>query len=137
VTGGFDPATPNTARLYSRLLGGKDHFPPDRAEAEVLLGIYPPLAEMVKENRAFLAEAVTWAANEGVGQFIDLGAGLPASPAVHQTCRAGLAGSPRLGKNRSRSAPRQAASSRQRAAKRAGAARFRCRGRRAVTVRAR
>ena len=89
---GFDPATPNTARVYSRLLGGKDHFPPDRAEAEVLLGIYPPLAEMVKDNRAFLAEAVTWAAGQGIGQFLDLGAGLPAVPAVHQTARAVLPG---------------------------------------------
>ena len=80
----FDPATPNTARVYSRLLGGKDHFAPDRAEADVLLGIYPPLAEMVQENRAFLAEAVTWAAGQGIGQFLDLGAGLPATPAVHQ-----------------------------------------------------
>ncbi len=92
MTGGFDPATPNTARVYSCLLGGKDHFPPDRAEADVLLEIYPPLAEMVKENRAFLAEAVTWAANQGISQFLDLGAGLPATPAVHQTARAGLPG---------------------------------------------
>jgi O-methyltransferase involved in polyketide biosynthesis len=90
VTGGFDPATPNTARVYSRLLGGKDHFPPDRAEADVLLEIYPPLAEMVKENRAFLAEAVTWAADQGISQFLDLGAGLPATPAVHQTAQAVL-----------------------------------------------
>jgi len=87
---GFDPATPNTARVYSRLLGGKDHFPADRAEADVLLGIYPPLAEMARENRAFLAEAVTWAAGQGIGQFLDLGAGLPATPAVHQTARAVL-----------------------------------------------
>jgi O-methyltransferase involved in polyketide biosynthesis len=92
VTGGFDPATPNTARVYSRLLGGKDHFPPDRAEADVLLEIYPPLAEMVKENRAFLAEAVTWAANQGISQFLDLGAGLPTTPAVHQTAQAVLPG---------------------------------------------
>jgi len=90
MTGGFDPAMPNTARVYSRLLGGKDHFAADRAEADVLLGIYPPLAEMVKENRAFLAEAVTWAASQGIGQFLDLGAGLPATPAVHQTARAVL-----------------------------------------------
>ena len=89
---GFDPATPNTARVYSRLLGGKDHFPSDRAEADVLLEIYPPLADMVKENRAFIAEAVTWAANEEIGQFVDLGAGLPAPPAVHQTARAVLPG---------------------------------------------
>jgi S-adenosyl methyltransferase len=77
---GFDPATPNTARVYCRLLGGKDHFPPDRAEADVLLEIYPPLAEMARENRAFLAEAVTWAAGQGISQFLDLGAGLPAKP---------------------------------------------------------
>jgi S-adenosyl methyltransferase len=87
---GFDPATPNTARVYSRLLGGKDHFPSDRAEADVLLEIYPPLADMVKENRAFIAEAVTWAANEEIGQFVDLGAGLPVPAAVHQTARAVL-----------------------------------------------
>jgi hypothetical protein len=86
----FDPATPNTARVYSRLLGGKDHFPADRAEADALLEIYPPLAEMVKENRMFLAEAVTWAAGQGIGQFLDLGAGLPVFPAVHQTARAVL-----------------------------------------------
>jgi O-methyltransferase involved in polyketide biosynthesis len=45
---------------------------------------------MVRENRAFVAQAVTWAARQGIGQFIDLGAGLPASPAVHQTARAVL-----------------------------------------------
>ena len=88
MTAGFDPATPNTARVYSRLLGGKDHFPADRAEADLLLEIYPPLAAMVRENRAFLAEAVPWAASEGIGQFLDLGAGLPTTPAVHQTVRA-------------------------------------------------
>lgn len=85
---GFDPATPNTARVYSRLLGGKDHFPADRAEADLLLDIYPPLGAMVQENRTLLAEAVTWAASEGISQFLDLGAGLPATPAVHQTARA-------------------------------------------------
>ena len=82
MTGGFDSAMPNTARVYSRLLSGKDHFPSDRAEADLLLEIYPPLAEMVQENRAFLAEAVTWTASQGIGQFIDLGAGLPATEAL-------------------------------------------------------
>jgi hypothetical protein len=47
---------------------------------------------MVKENRAFIAEAVTWAASEGVGQFLDLGVGLPTSPAIHQTARRVLPG---------------------------------------------
>jgi len=87
VTAGFDPATPNMARIYDYWLGGKDHFPADRAEAERLLGIYPPLRDLVRENRAFVTQAVNWAARQGTGQFIDLGAGLPASPAVHQAAR--------------------------------------------------
>ena len=87
MTAGFDPATPNMARIYDYWLGGKDHFPADRAEADRLLGIYPPLRDLVRENRAFVIEAVSWAARQGVGQFIDLGAGLPASPAVHQAAR--------------------------------------------------
>jgi len=87
VTAGFDPATPNVARVYDYWLGGKDHFPADRAEAERLLGIYPPLRDLARGNRAFVIQAVSWAARQGISQFIDLGAGLPASPAVHQAAR--------------------------------------------------
>ncbi len=63
-----------------------------RGPNDSALEIYPSLAEMVRENRAFLAEAVTWAASGGIGQFLDLGAGLPAAPAVHQTAQAVLPG---------------------------------------------
>ena len=87
MTAGFDPATPNMARVYDYWLGGKDHYPADRAEAERLLAIYPPVRDLVRENRAFVTQAVSWAARQGIGQFIDLGAGLPASPAVHQAAR--------------------------------------------------
>ena len=61
MTAGFDPTTPNMARVnrYDYWQGGKDHLPADRAEAGRLLAIYPPLAAMVRENRAFLARAVT------------------------------------------------------------------------------
>ena len=85
---GFDSATPNIARVYNYWLGGKDHYAADRAEADRLLAIYPPLRALVRENRAFITRAVTWAARQGADQFIDLGAGLPTSPAVHQTARA-------------------------------------------------
>ena len=77
-------------RVYDCWLGGKDHYAADRAEAERLLAIDPPLRDLVRENRAFVTQAVSWAARHGIGQFIDLGAGLPASPAVHQTARAVL-----------------------------------------------
>src|SRR6516165_10020755 len=88
ATARFDPATPNVARVYDYWLGGKDHFPADRAEAERLLVTYPPLRDLVRENRAFVIQAVAWAASQGISQFIDLGAGLPAFPAVHQAARA-------------------------------------------------
>ena len=67
------------ARVYNYWLGGKDNFPADRAEADLLLGIYPPLRDLVRENRAFVTRAVAWAAGQGISQFLDLGAGLPAS----------------------------------------------------------
>jgi hypothetical protein len=58
VNAGFDPTTPNMARVYDYWLGGKDNYPADRAEAERLLGIYPPVRDLVRENRAFVAQAV-------------------------------------------------------------------------------
>ena len=88
MTAGFDSSMPNMARVYDYLLGGKDHFPADREEAGRLLAIYPPLTAMVKENRAFLVHAITWAAGQGVGQFIDLGAGLPTVQNTHEVARA-------------------------------------------------
>src|SRR3989442_14390412 len=54
----------------------------------------PPLPALAREDRAFLIEAVGWAAQQGIGQFIDLGAGLPAAPAVHQAARAVLPAAP-------------------------------------------
>ena len=89
MSAGSGSATPNMARVYDYWLGGKDHYAADRAEAERLLAIYP-LRDLVRENRAFVAQAVSWAARQGIGQFIDLGAGLPASPPVLQAVRAVL-----------------------------------------------
>jgi S-adenosyl methyltransferase len=86
----LDTSVPNMARVYNCWLGGKDHFAADRAEADRLVKLYPPLPALARENRAFLIRAAGWAARRGVGQFIDLGAGLPAFPPVHQAVRAVL-----------------------------------------------
>jgi hypothetical protein len=87
MTSGVDTTVPNMARVYNYWLGGKDHSAADRAEADRLVALYPPLRDLVRENRAFLIKAAGWAARQGIGQFIDLGAGLPASPSVHQAAR--------------------------------------------------
>ena len=83
----FDPTKPNIARAYDYLLGGKDHFPPDRELAGRLVALYPGVRQMVKENRRFLVRALDYVADQGISQYVDLGAGLPTSPAVHEIAR--------------------------------------------------
>jgi hypothetical protein len=85
----FDPRIPSIARVYDYLLGGKDNFAADREVAEKLLAVYPPIIETVPESRRFVARAVSWAAAEqGITQFVDLGAGLPTAPNTHETAQA-------------------------------------------------
>ncbi|HTR94680.1 MAG TPA: SAM-dependent methyltransferase [Trebonia sp.] len=86
--GGFDPHTPSSARIYDYLLGGKDSFAVDRSVADELITILPELAELVAENRRFLARASAWAARQGVRQFLDLGCGMPAEPTTHDVVQA-------------------------------------------------
>jgi O-methyltransferase involved in polyketide biosynthesis len=84
---GIDTSRPNAARVYGYLLGGKDHYAADREVAEKILQIDPRAAEMCRENRGFVIRAVTWAASRGISQFLELGAGLPTSPSVHEAAR--------------------------------------------------
>jgi len=83
----FDATKPNVARAYDYLLGGKDHFPPDRELAGRLVALYPGVRQMVKENRRFLVRALDHVAAQPISQYVDLGAGLPTSPAVHEIVR--------------------------------------------------
>jgi SAM-dependent methyltransferase len=84
---GFDSAEPNVARIYDYLLGGKDNFAADRRAAERLLAELPNAAAVAKANRAFLTAAVRRVARAGVRQYVDIGAGLPTSPSVHECAR--------------------------------------------------
>ena len=68
----FDSHTPSIARVYDYFLGGKDNFAADREVADRQIAISPLIPVIAVENRRFLARAVTWVANQGVGQFIDL-----------------------------------------------------------------
>jgi hypothetical protein len=84
---GFDPSRPNAARIYDYLLGGKDNFAADRQAAAELTRALPDAALVARANRAFLAAAVRYVAGQGIGQYVDIGAGLPTSPNVHQCAR--------------------------------------------------
>jgi O-methyltransferase involved in polyketide biosynthesis len=83
----FDASTPSIARVYDYFLGGRDNFAADRVLAQRLIDIFPPIPVTVRENKQFLERAVTWMAGEGIGQFIDVGCGLPTTPSTHGTAR--------------------------------------------------
>src|SRR5580704_16422630 len=85
-----DSSVPSAPRVYDYLLGGKDNFTADRDLADRLeagaAGV-PTVRDLAGINRRFVLAATTRAVSLGVGQIIDLGAGLPADPSVHATAR--------------------------------------------------
>jgi hypothetical protein len=81
---GVDVTTPNVARMYDYLLGGKDNFAADRQAAEKVLSIVPEARLAARANRAFLGRAVRFLAEAGIRQFIDLGTGVPTQANVHE-----------------------------------------------------
>lgn len=84
---GIDSHEPSVARVYDVLLGGKDNSAADREAAARLAEISPEFARGAHDNRAFVGRAVTWAAEQGSRQFLDLGSGIPTRPAVHEFAR--------------------------------------------------
>ncbi len=85
---GADASVPSPARMYDFFLGGKDNYAVDRDAAEQVLAAHPQQRLLARNNRAFLTRAVRYLADEGIDQFVDLGAGVPTEPATHQTARA-------------------------------------------------
>jgi O-methyltransferase involved in polyketide biosynthesis len=86
---GLDTSTPNVARIYDFLLGGKDNFAADRDAAERVMREIPHSALACRQNRDFLGRAVHHlAAEEGIRQFLDIGSGLPTRRNVHEIAQA-------------------------------------------------
>jgi O-methyltransferase involved in polyketide biosynthesis len=83
----FDPAKPNIARIWDYWLGGKENFAADRELAQKMLAVHPVSAQMARQNRQFLGRAVSYVAARGIGQFIDVGAGLPTELNTHDIAR--------------------------------------------------
>ncbi|MGO9469718.1 MAG: SAM-dependent methyltransferase [Isosphaeraceae bacterium] len=82
---GIDTKTPNVARLYGYLLGGKDKFAADREAAKRPIEAIPDVAAIARDNRSFLGRVVRYLATEGgIRQFLDLGSGLPAQADAHE-----------------------------------------------------
>ena len=79
---------PQSARVYDYWLGGKDHFPADRALGEAIAGQLPTIRTQVRGQRAFLGRAVRYLARDaGVRQYLDVGTGIPSAGNVHDVAQ--------------------------------------------------
>ncbi|GAA0231716.1 SAM-dependent methyltransferase [Actinomadura nitritigenes] len=85
----IDTTVAHSARMYDYYLGGKDHYQVDRDTAEIAARSWQAVRTAVRENRSFLARAVRHLVREqGITQFLDIGAGLPSAGNVHEIAQA-------------------------------------------------
>jgi len=80
----LDPQVPNPARMYDYFLGGYHNFEADRQAAEAAEAAFPGVRAAARANRDFLRRAVRFLAERGIGQFLDLGSGVPTAGNVHE-----------------------------------------------------
>jgi hypothetical protein len=71
------PKKPTTARVYNAGSGGKDNYEADRKVADRILGMSPDAGKIAGSNRAFIKRALRRAAQKGIRQVVDIGAGIP------------------------------------------------------------
>jgi len=82
-----DVSRPSPARIYDYMLGGCHSQPVDRDAAARLRDVVPEFHEIAWANRGFHQRAARWIADQGVGQFLDLGCGLPTVGNTHEVVR--------------------------------------------------
>jgi hypothetical protein len=84
-TSKIDTTVPHSARIWNYWLGGKDHYPVDRAAGDKYREVYPGIIDTARAVRYFMARTVRYlAAEAGVRQFLDVGTGLPAVDNTHE-----------------------------------------------------
>src|SRR6202142_1749773 len=83
----LDTGTAHIARVYDYWLGGKDNYAADRAAGDEAYVAYPDMPSSVRANRAFLRRAVRFMAESGIGQFLDIGTGLPSVNNTHEVAQ--------------------------------------------------
>jgi SAM-dependent methyltransferase len=87
VPPGADTRRANTARVYDYWLGGTHNFLPDQDLARSILAVQPNSRVIARANRAFLGRAVRLLGESGIGQFLDIGSGIPTQGNVHEVAQ--------------------------------------------------
>ena len=85
----IDTSVAHSARVYNYWLGGKDNFAADRETGDRVIAVRPSIITDIRANRDFMIRAVRYLATEaGIGQFLDIGTGIPTAPNVHEVAQA-------------------------------------------------
>jgi hypothetical protein len=84
VPADVDLSKPNPARVYDYILGGANNFEVDREFAKQVMAGLPDAQAQAQENRGFLRRAVSYLAEQGIRQFVDLGSGIPTVGNTHE-----------------------------------------------------
>jgi hypothetical protein len=85
---GIDTTVAHSPRIWNYWLGGKDNFAVDRQIGDQFATLFPQIVDIARSSRAFLDRAVTFMAESGVRQFLDVGTGLPAERNTHEVAHA-------------------------------------------------
>jgi hypothetical protein len=87
VPAGVDTRRANIARLYDYLLGGSHNFLADQDVGRALAAVEPEVRAIARANRAFGGRAVRFLGAAGIGQFLDIGSGIPTEGNVHEVAQ--------------------------------------------------
>nr|WP_202500401.1 SAM-dependent methyltransferase [Streptomyces sp. SID5476] len=79
---------PAAARIWNYWLGGGDYYEVDRKAGDEIRRLYPSIGDYARADRQFLGRAVRHLAAEvGIRQFLDIGAGLPTAENTHEVAQ--------------------------------------------------
>ena len=70
--------------MYDAFLGGGHNFAADREFARRAEQVLPGVTVSSRANRKFLRRVVSYAAEQGIRQFLDIGSGIPTAGNVHE-----------------------------------------------------
>jgi SAM-dependent methyltransferase len=87
VPPGVDTRRANTARVYDYWLGGSQNFLADQDLGRAIAAVDPIVRAGARANRAFLGRAVRFLTAAGIGQFLDIGSGIPTQGNVHEVAQ--------------------------------------------------
>jgi|SRR5450755_879703 SAM-dependent methyltransferase len=87
VPPGVDTGRANVARVYDYWLGGSHNFLADQDLGRSIAAVEPNARVIARANRQFLGRAVRFLSGAGIGQFLDIGSGIPTQGNVHEVAQ--------------------------------------------------